>query len=39
LEAFALPEPVGQVEQGMLTLWPHRHDTDGFFFAKLRRKA
>ena len=39
LEAFALPEPVGQAEQGMITLWPHRHDTDGFFFAKLRRKA
>ncbi len=39
LEAFILPEPAGQVEQGMLTMWPHRHDTDGFFFAKLRRKA
>lgn len=22
---------------GMLTLWPHRHATDGFFMAKLRR--
>lgn len=39
LEPFALPEPIGTVEQGMLTLWPHRNDTDGFFFAKLRRKA
>lgn len=39
LEPFTLPEPVGQVGQGMLTLWPHRHDTDGFFFARLRRKA
>lgn len=39
LEPFALPEPLGQVEQGMLTLWPHQHGTDGFFFAKLRRKA
>ncbi len=39
LEPFTLPGPVGRVEQGMLTLWPHRHDTDGFFFAKLRRKA
>ena len=38
-ESFALPEPIGQVEQGMLTLWPHLHDTDGFFFAKLRRQA
>ena len=25
-------------EEGMLTLWPHRHGTDGFFMAKLRRK-
>jgi len=39
LEPFSLPEPIGRVEEGMLTLWPHRHDTDGFFFAKLRRKA
>lgn len=39
LEGFHLPEPFGQVEEGVLTLWPHRHDTDGFFFAKLRRMA
>lgn len=39
LEAFTLPDPIGQVEAGMITLWPHRHQTDGFFFAKLRRKA
>lgn len=25
--------------QPMLTLWPHIHGTDGFFVAKLRRKA
>lgn len=24
-------------KDGMLTLWPHRHGTDGFFMAKLRR--
>ena len=24
-------------QNGMLTLWPHRHGTDGFFMAKLRR--
>ena len=24
-------------EAGMLTLWPHRHGTDGFFMAKIRR--
>lgn len=39
LESFTLPEPFGTVESGMITLWPHRNDTDGFFFAKLRRKA
>lgn len=39
LESFTLPKPFGTVEPGMITLWPHRNDTDGFFFAKLRRKA
>lgn len=38
LEAFSLPGPIGRVEEGMLTLWPHRHGTDGFFMAKFRRK-
>ena len=38
-EAFQLPDPIGRVDTGMLTLWPHIHDTDGFFFAKLRRKG
>lgn len=37
LESFHLPGAIGQVE-GMVTLWPHRHGTDGFFFAKLRRQ-
>lgn len=37
LEPFALPAPVDG-GTGMVTLWPHRHGTDGFFFAKLRRK-
>jgi 16S rRNA (cytosine967-C5)-methyltransferase len=36
LEPFALPGPAGQTE-GQLTLWPHRHGTDGFFIARLRR--
>ena len=36
LESFELPGPIGRVP-GMLTLWPHRHGTDGFFMAKLRR--
>lgn len=37
LEPFTLPGPVGTAE-GMVTLWPHRHGTDGFFIAKFRRK-
>lgn len=37
LESFVLPGPVGEVADGMVTLWPQRHGTDGFFFAKLRR--
>ena len=37
VEPFELPH-WGQVNTGMITLWPHRHDTDGFFFAKLRRQ-
>lgn len=36
-EPFTLPAPLGRVERGMLTLWPHLHRTDGFFMAKLRR--
>ncbi len=38
-EGFTLPGPVGAVEEGMVTLWPHVHDTDGFFIAKLRRQS
>lgn len=37
LEALELPGPVGALPAGMVTLWPHRHDTDGFFFAKMRK--
>lgn len=35
--SFLLPGPMGTVE-GMITFWPHRHGTDGFFFAKLQRR-
>ncbi len=35
-EPFSLPK-IGMVERGMVTLWPQRVDTDGFFVAKLRR--
>lgn len=37
LERFQLPGPFGECADGMVTCWPHRHGTDGFFFAKLRR--
>lgn len=37
-EPFALPCPQGGAEKGCITLWPHIHETDGFFIAKLRRK-
>lgn len=36
LEPFTLPGPVGETS-GMVTLWPHRHGTDGFFVAKMRK--
>ena len=36
-ESFELPDPIGRVESGMITLWPHRHGTDGFFISKLRK--
>ncbi|MBQ9858523.1 MAG: methyltransferase domain-containing protein, partial [Oscillospiraceae bacterium] len=29
--------PVGKSQNGMMTLYPHIHDTDGFFICKLRR--
>lgn len=39
LEEFSLPEPIGTVECGMITLLPHIHETDGFFFARLRKRS
>jgi 16S rRNA (cytosine967-C5)-methyltransferase len=39
-DGFALEDfTVGPLASagGMLTLWPHRHGTDGFFMAKIRR--
>lgn len=38
LEPFFLPGQITAPE-GMVTLWPHRQGTDGFFIAKFRRKA
>ena len=39
LEGFQVPGGFDGAAEGMVTCWPHRHGTDGFFFAKLRRKA
>ena len=39
LEGFQVPGPFSGTDTGMLTCWPHLHDTDGFFFAKLRRAS
>ena len=35
--AEKLPLPVAEDETGMVTLYPHRHETDGFFICRLRR--
>ena len=35
---FSLPGPVGETT-GEITLWPQRHQTDGFYICKLRREA
>ncbi len=39
LEAFRLPGLPDLGREGFCTLWPQRHDTDGFFIAKLRRTS
>lgn len=37
-ETFVLPDPVGRCE-GQLTLWPHRHGTDGFYICRMKRET
>ena len=37
-ETFTLPGPVGTALGGSVTLWPHRHGTDGFFISKMKRE-
>ena len=40
LEEFQVPGPFADdAIGGMVTCWPHRHGTDGFYFAKLRRRS
>ena len=38
LSPFVLPHPLGRCD-GQLTLWPHRHGTDGFFICRMVKKA
>lgn len=38
LSPFDLPEPVGKTP-GEITLWPHRHGTDGFYICRMTRRA
>jgi len=35
-ESFTLPGPVGRAE-GQTALWPHLHDTDGFYICRMTR--
>ena len=37
LEPFELSQPVG-ISDGSLTLWPQRHDTDGFYICRMKRR-
>ena len=37
-EDFTLPQNIGSSWDGMMTLWPHRQGTDGFFISKLRKR-
>jgi 16S rRNA (cytosine967-C5)-methyltransferase len=36
-DPFALPGDLGDAPDGMITLWPHIHGTDGFFICRMVR--
>ena len=36
-EAFRLPAPVGETG-GQMTFWPQRHETDGFYICRMKRR-
>ena len=38
-DPFSLPGPIGDIHSGILTLWPHKHGTDGFFMCRLRKET
>lgn len=37
-EPIHFPKNLGEMDRPMVTLYPHRHGTDGFFICKLRRR-
>ena len=37
-EDFELPAPFGPSRDGMLTVWPHLAESDGFYIAKMRKR-
>lgn len=38
-ETFRLPGANAEVRDGMITLWPHIHGTDGFFICRMKRRS
>ena len=37
-EVFSLPEPLGRIADGQITLWPQRQGTDGFYICRMRKQ-
>ncbi len=38
-EGFELPEPVGRISEGRITIWPYDYSTDGFYICKMRKST